>query len=463
MKKLLLLFLAAMSFFACSVSISKRLPEEAAKILSNIKAPEFRAVDYSIVDFGAVPDTLVDSRKAINDAITKCSNDGGGRVVVPAGKWSCNGSIFLKSNVNLHVSEGAVIYFSENPLDYLPAVVTIFEGTELFNYSPLVYAYHCNNVALTGKGVLDGGATEGFAKMRPQKSKMQNILRQMGIDGVPVNERCFGEESILPPSMIQPFGCKNVLIEGVTLLDSPFWVIHPVFCDNVTVRGVTIDSWNLNNDGCDPEYTTNVLIEDCTFHTGDDAIAIKAGRDQDAWRIGQKTANIVIRNCHFSSLCNGLCIGSEMAAGVENVFMYNVVIDKCFSGIYFKSNLDRGGFIRNVWVNNVTCEEVKTAFIRFETNYHGGRGGFYPTIFENFQISDVLGRKSQNYGFTAVGIKDYEMRNIHLDNVVFEECRVPYLLQNTQNVIFDNVTANGVALPRIPENTDKKIGKLGSF
>lgn len=463
MKKLLLLFLAAMSFFACSVSISKRLPEEAVKILSNIKAPEFRNVDYSIVDFGAVPDTLVDSRKAINDAITLCSDEGGGRVVVPAGFWACNGPIVLKSNVNLHVSEGAVIIFSENPSDYLPAVLTMWEGTEMYNYSPLVYAYHCNNVALTGKGTLDGNATNGFAKMRPQKSEQQNQLRQMGVDLVPIRDRYFGAESIMPPSMVQPFGCKNVLIEGVTLLDSPFWVIHPVYCDNVTVRGVTIDSWNLNNDGCDPDRTTNVLIEECNFHTGDDAIAIKAGMNQDAWSAGQKTANIIVRNCRFSSLCNGLCIGSDMSGGVHNVYMYDCIIDKCFSAIYFKSNLDRGAFIRDVWVDNVACNEVWTAFIRFETNYHSHRGGFYPTIFENFEISNVTGNKSARYGITAIGIKDYEMRNIHLNNVNLADCPTPYVLKNTKNVVFDKVTINGELMPRIPENTDKEIGKLGSF
>ena len=282
---------------------------------------------------------------------------------------------------------------------------------------------------------------------------MQGTLRQMGIDQVPVRERYFGAESIMPPSMVQPFGCKNVLIEGVTLLDSPYWVIHPVFCDNVTVRGVEINSWNLNNDGCDPEYTTNVLIEDCTFTTGDDAIAIKAGRDQDAWRIGQKTANIVIRNCHFKSRCNGLCIGSEMAAGVENVYMYDVVIDRCYSGIYFKSNLDRGGFIRNVWVNNILCDFVKTAFIRFETNYHGARGGFYPTIFENFEISNVVGNKSAECGFYAVGIEGYEMRNIHLSNVELKECPVPYMLKNTRNVVFDNVVINGEQMAQRPDFT----------
>lgn len=457
MKKILIAAIAC-----CTLGTAARagLPEGARKILETIKAPEFRNAEYNILDFGAAADTTVDSHKAVNDAVTRCSDEGGGRVVVPAGEYRVDGPIVLKSNVNLHLAEGAVIRFSENPRHYLPAVLTVWEGTEMFNYSPLVYAYHCNNVALTGKGTLDGGAKNTFAKFRPQRSEMQSTLRQMGIDQVPVHERYFGEESIFPPSMVQPLGCKNVLIEGVTILDSPYWVIHPVYCDNVIVRGVTIDSWNLNNDGCDPEYTTNVLIEDCTFTTGDDAIAIKAGRDQDAWRIGQKTANIVIRNCRFKSRCNGLCIGSEMAAGVENVYMYDVVIDRCYSGIYFKSNLDRGGFIRNVWVDNVVCDFVKTAFIRFETDYHGARGGFHPTVFENFLIRNVTGNKSAECGFYAVGIEGYPMRNIRLENVELKEAPVPYMLKNVENVTFENVSINGRRMDRTPAATNDSVLKL---
>jgi len=210
-------------------------------------------------------------------------------------------------------------------------VLTVWEGTELFNYSPLVYAYHVSNIAITGKGTLNGSASNVFATWRPQGSQMQDRLRQMGIDQVPVFQRNFGLESMLPPSMIQFSGCSNILIQDIHILDSPYWVIHPVFCTNVTVRGVEINSNNLNNDGCDPEYTRNVLIENSTFNVGDDAIAIKAGRDQDAWRIGQPTENIVIRNCIFNSKCNGLCIGSEMSAGVQNVFMENVVVKNSLS------------------------------------------------------------------------------------------------------------------------------------
>lgn len=423
-------------------------------ILQQISAPTFINVDYTIKKPIAIDSDTVDYRKSINDAISICSFNGGGRVVIPAGKYHVNGSIILKSNVNLYLAEGSEIIFSSRPTDYLPAVLTIFEGTELFNYSPLVYAYHVTNIAITGKGILNGSATTSFAKMRPWGSKQQNQLRQMGIDGVPVYQRTFGKESILPPSMIQLFGCKNILIEGVHIMDAPYWVIHPVFCNNVTVSAVEVNSLNLNNDGCDPEYTTNVLIENCTFNTGDDAIAIKAGRDNDAWRIGQSTRNIIIRNCKFKSLCNGLCIGSEMSGGVENVFMDNVSISNCLSAIYFKSNLDRGGFIENIWVRNVTCDSVKTAFIRFETNYHGARGGFHPALFQNFLIENVTGNYSAECGFYAIGIDKYPLKEILLKNVILKKCSTAYKLRNTENVNFEKVLINGNLMPNNPKETE---------
>ena len=302
-------------------------------------------------------------------------------------------------------------------------------------------------------GIVNGNGKAGFSRFRPQRTAQQDSLRQMGIDLVPVRERCFGEHSILPPNMIEPFGCKNVLVEGITIHDSPWWCIHPLFCDNVTVRGVTIESMNPNNDGCDPEYSTNVLIENCRFNTRDDAIAIKAGRDQDAWRIGQKTAGIVIRDCEFSSRCNGLCIGSEMAAGVEKVYMYDVHVGSCHSAIYFKSNLDRGGFIRDVWVDGITVDRVYTAFIRFENNYHGGRGGFHPTLFENFRISNVRGGSSDECGFYAIGVDGFPIKNVSLKNVVLDSCKTAYTLVNTEGLHFDNVVINGQCLPDNPEDT----------
>ena len=259
LKFIVLLF----SYFSF-VSVSAQ-PVNVKNILKGIIAPTFANRIFNVLELGADNKGIKDSREAINKSITTCSNAQGGTVFIPSGKYYIAGPIILKSNVNLNIAEGAEIIFSYNPQDYKPYVITIWEGTELFNYCPLVYAYHVSNIAITGKGKLNGNASKGFAKWRPQRSKIQNRLRQFGIDQVSIQQRDFGDESNLPPSMIQFFGCSNILIQDIQIIDSPYWVIHPVFCNNVTVRGVNINSYNLNNDGCDPEYTRNVLIENCTF------------------------------------------------------------------------------------------------------------------------------------------------------------------------------------------------------
>lgn len=447
---------------ATSTFVSAMAPLVNVKsILKNIIAPVFPNRNFKVTDYGAKNDGVSDSRTAINEAITACSNASGGTVLIPPGKYYVAGSIIMKSTVNLNIAAGAEVIFSSNPKDYSPFVLTVWEGTELFNYSPLVYAYHVSNIAITGKGKLNGSASKEFATWRPQGSKTQDRLRQMGIDQVPVYERNFGLESNLPPSMIQFFGCSNILIQDIHIMDSPYWVIHPVFCNNVTVRGVEINSYNLNNDGCDPEYTRNVLIENSTFNVGDDAIAIKAGRDQDGWRIGQPTENVIIRNCVFNSNCNGLCIGSEMSAGVQNVYMENVKVKNSLSGVYFKSNADRGGFIRNVWIRNVECDSVRSALVRFETNYHGGRGGFHPTLYQNFLIENIKGDLSEECGFYAVGLENYPLKDIQLKNIYLRSCKTPYIMKNVENVTFENVELGGIKLPKNPTQTPGT--KLNSY
>ena len=209
---------------------------------------------------------------------------------------------------------------------------------------------------------------------------------------------------------------------------------------------------NLNNDGCDPEACTNVLIQHCDFTVGDDGIAIKAGRDQDGWRIGQPTENIIVRDCVFKSKTNGLCIGSEMSAGVRNVYMYNVHIKKCLSAIYFKSNLDRGGFIENIHVNNVQCDTARSAFIRFENNYHGSRGGHYPTLFNGFDIQNVSCNLSGEVGIYAIGVAGNPLKNISLKNVTVLNTPKDQLIDNAENLTYKGVKINGINLTK-PVNT----------
>lgn len=421
-------------------------------ILKNIKAPVFKDAVYNVTSYGAIADGKSDSKAAFDKAISLCSTSGGGMVEIPAGKFFIAGPVVLKSHVNLHFDTGAELIFSGQPKDFLPAVLTLWEGTELFNYCPLFYAYQCSDIAVTGHGIINGSASLNFAKWRPQGSAEQARLRQMGGHATPVYERVFGDNAHLPPDMIQFFGCKNVLIDGITIHDAPYWVIHPVLCNNVTVQNVTIESMNLNNDGCDPESCTNVLIQKCNFTTGDDGVAIKAGRDQDGWRIGQPTENIVVRDCIFRSKTNGLCIGSEMSAGVRNVVMYNVYIKKCLSAIYFKSNLDRGGFIENIHVYDIECDSARSAFIRFENNYHGSRGGHYPTLFNNFLIQKVNCNYSGEAGIYAVGVAGNPLKNISLQSVKIIKTPRDEVIYKAENLTYQNVYINSHPLTK-PANT----------
>jgi polygalacturonase len=398
---------------------------------------------YDITQYGAVADGQTDSKAAIDKAISLCNSDGGGEVLIPKGKFYMAGPVVFKSHVNLHFNDGAELVFSANEKDYLPAVLTLWEGTELYNYSPLFYAYQCTDIAITGRGIVNGSASKNFAQWRPQNSPGQNTLRQMGTDGVPVYKRVFGEGFRLPPDMIQFFGCRNVLIDGITILDAPYWVIHPVLCNNVTVQNVTINSLNLNNDGCDPECSSNVLIQHCNFTVGDDGIAIKAGRDSDGWRIGQPTENVIVRDCIFASKTNGLCIGSEMSAGVHNVYFYNIHIKKCLSAIYFKSNLDRGGYIRDIRVNNIQCDSTRSAFVRFENNYHGSRGGHFPTTFSHFFISKVTCNYSGEAGIYAVGVTGHPLQDITLKNLTVQSTPKDQVIDNAENLFYIDVRING--------------------
>ena len=422
------------------------------QILKNIKPPEFKKDTFNIISYGAVADGKTDIKPVLDKTINLCRVGGGGQVIIPKGVFYIAGPVVLKSHVNLHFEDGAELIFSSNAKDYLPAVLTLWEGTELYNYSPLFYAYQCSDIGVTGHGKINGSASKNFATWRPQRSAEQNKLRQMGHDLTPVYERVFGEGSHLPPDMIQFFGCKNVLIDGISILDAPYWIIHPVVCNNVTVQNVTINSRNLNNDGCDPEMCTNVLIQRCNFTTGDDGIAIKAGRDEDGWRIGQPTENVIVRDCVFNSKTNGLCIGSEMSAGVRNVFMYNVYIKKCLSAIYFKSNLDRGGFIENIHVNKVQCDSARSAFIRFENNYHGSRGGHYPTLFSNFLIENVSCTHSGEVGIYAVGVEGNPLKNITLKKVSVLRTPRDEVVAFAEDLNYFNVVINGTALLK-PLNT----------
>ena len=431
----------------------KELPEDLTpqeKIVSRIATTSFADRVIEIVS------TKENALKALQQAIDSCSLAGGGKVIVKDGHYALNGPLHLKSNVNLHLEEGAYLQFSGRADDFLPVVLTRWEGTELYGHSPMVYAYHCTNIAITGKGVIDAQGGKEFAPWAEQEAHDRDRLREMGDKLTHVNERVFGKGTILRPSCMQFLGCSRILLEDITIKDSPFWTIHPVYCDNVIVRGVTIDSHFPNNDGCDPESTSNVLIENCTFRTGDDAVAIKAGRDTDGRSIGRPSENIVIRNCLFYSECNGLCIGSEMSGGVANVYMDDIEIGTVKNALYFKSNRDRGGYIRNVHVNNITIERALGAILRFETNYFGFRGGNYQARYEDFKICNVHARTADHYAIFMDGNEEKPIRRIEVNNFHVEKAERPYYLIHTEDISFKESTVNGQPVPEYPEESKER-------
>jgi hypothetical protein len=417
------------------------LPE----ILSRIVPPTFPDRDFNVTDYGAKGDGVTDCKAALKKAIAACTKAGGGRVVVPKGRWLSNGPIHLDNNVNLHVTKDATIMFGTNFDDYLPHVKSRCEGTVCYTYSPLVYAYQKTNIAITGQGTLDGQAEDTWARW-PDKTKpgtkANEVLRKLGADLVPVEERIF----YFKPNTIEPYECENVLIEDVKIVDYPFWCVHPTFCTNVTVRKLRLDSHNSNNDGINPDSSTDVLIEDCWLDQSDDAIAIKAGRDQDAWRIGKPCQNIVVRN--MPSNFEGVAIGSEMSGGVRNVFIY----DSDYEGgdiLYCKSNLDRGGFIRDIYVKNLNVGKAR--ILRLRNNYHGYRGGHFPTEFRNINIENVHIKEGDDETISVQGVEGALVYDVFLKNITVDTAKPPILhLRLVENIVLTNVSINGKIQPTHP-------------
>ncbi len=435
---------------------------EAERIVAAIRIPEFPDREFSIIDFGAQPGGEIDCLPALREAIFQCNQVGGGRVLIPPGRWLIKGPIHLKSNINLHMEDGAHLLFSKDTHDFLPVVLTRWEGTDCYNYSPYIYAFQATNIAITGKGILDGQAKEGFATWKPRQKPDQLLLRQMGNDGFPVQRRIFGKGHFLRPPMIQFYGCSNILLEDFKLVDSPFWCIHPVFSNHVTIRGVEVYSYNLNNDGVDPDSSTNVLIEDCLFNTGDDAVAIKAGRDQDGWRAGQPSENIIVRNCEMPKVHNGLAIGSEMSGGVRNVFFENCRIGEARYCLFFKANLDRGGFVEHVRVRDIEVGKSTVAFISFTTDYHSWRRNHYPPTFRDYLIENVTCGVAEQYGIYAVGKAGAPISQIRMKNVNIDQARIPQLISVVDDFVFENVSINGK--PAQPEPVPPEmVGELKQF
>ena len=417
---------------------------QAAAILARIVPPTFANREFDITSYGARADGTTLCTTAIRDAIAACRRAGGGRVLVPAGRF-LTGAIRLESGVNLHLHDAATLLFDHDPASYLPVVFTRFEGTELMNYSPFIYAFEAENIAITGRGTLDGqaDAAHWWAWTRQQGADRARLI-EMGATGVPVAQRVFGEGHVIRPNFIQPYRSRNVLIEGVTVVNSPMWELHPCLCTNVTIRDVAIRSHGPNNDGCDPESCTDVLIERCSFDTGDDCIAIKSGRNNDGRRVNVPVENVIIRDCEMKDGHGGVTIGSEISGGARRIFAEKCRMDSPHLDrvLRFKNNSVRGGVIEHVYMRDITVGEVAEAIANADFFYEEGDAGAFTPVLRDVEVRNVRSRKSRNMlrlrGYARSPVTDVRMVDCTFDGVA-----EPDVLEGVRDVVLTNVRVNG--------------------
>lgn len=467
---LLLGIMVSSSIVAVSQKNKKALDvwAQADIVAKSIVVPQFQDKTFNIKDYGAcVNADALTNKNAINKAIEACNCAGGGKVVVPYGVWY-TGPITMLSNVNLVVESGAIIKFSDDRNLYLPVVRTRWEGIDCYNLQPLVYANGQKNIAITGEGTIDGNAKietwwhmcgakkwgwkEGqLSQSAPGHGRVK--LSEYEQNNVDIEKRRMTVADALRPQLINFYQCENILIEGVTLRDSPFWVIHPVEVNNMTLRGVKIISHGPNGDGCDPESSKNVLIEDCFFDTGDDCIAIKSGRNNDARRHNIPSENIIVRNCKMKNGHGGVVIGSEIGAGYKNLWVENCEMDspELDRVIRIKTNPCRGGVIENIYVRNIRVGQCREAVLKINLDYEARekcRRDFPPFV-RNVYMENVVSQKSR-LGVYIVGLKE----SCNIENINITDCQFNGVEKGdditglTNNIVYKNYKRNGEVIKK---------------
>lgn len=409
-----------------------------------------------LTTFGARGDGKKDCKPAFDKVMRSAKKLGGAHIVVPAGEYLVKGPVRLVDNVCLELQEGAVLRFSPEAKYYLPAVKTSWEGTFLYNYSPMIYGYGLHDVSIIGRGTIDGNCAETFATWKKDQKPAQMRSREMNHRGVAVAARVFGAGDWLRPHLIQLYNCRNVTIEDVFITNSPFWCIHLLQSENIVCRGIRYDAKLVNNDGIDPECSRNILIEEVWFNNGDDNVAIKSGRDNDGWTLGQPSENIIIRRCHFKGL-HAVVIGSEMSAGVRNVFVEDCdYAGYCKRGIFVKTNPDRGGFVTHLYVSNCTFDEVEDLF--YVTSKYAGEGldNHHFSTVAHLYVDGLKCRKARAAALVLQGTAAQPVSDVTFKNVEVGECTIGISFADTEKVEMQDCHIGGhVGIPTQAAAKDK--------
>ncbi|MEI7910328.1 MAG: glycoside hydrolase family 28 protein [Verrucomicrobiota bacterium] len=410
-------------------------PIQAPFDMPRLQRPVFPDRSFKLTDYGAMADGTTKNTEAFRKAITACNAAGGGKVIVPPGKW-LTGAVHLMSNVNLHLEEGAEIHFSDGPKDYLPAVMVRYAGNECMNYSPLIYARDCSNIAITGRGAVYGHGQKWWLWSKrgtgPEnrgtgdESKTFKRLDQMISEKVPTAERLMptATEEGFRPQFIQPIHCTNVLLDGITIAaPGPFWTVQFVYCQNVLARDLTIRTrGGPNTDGINVDSSRNVLIEDNRIDAGDDCICLKSGKDADGRRVGRPTENVVVRNCKTLAGHGGVVIGSETAGGLRNVWAHDCDFTGTDIGIRIKTMRGRGGIVENLYFQDLTMNRVDYG-IHITMFYH-------PTpaepisertpTFRNFHFKNITAHEVKRGAISVTGLPERPVAGLVFENLMID-------------------------------------------
>ncbi|GAB4004210.1 glycoside hydrolase family 28 protein [Spirosoma migulaei] len=454
--------------------------------LPKIQAPTFRKDTLLISKFGAVADGLTLNTSAINKAIEQCNRRGGGVVVIPRGLW-LTGPISLKSNVNLHLAEGALVQFTDQRTAY-PLVNTSWEGEDAVRNQAPISGTDLDNIAITGKGILDGAgdAWRMVKKIKLTDDQWKKLVASGGVvndkkDMWYPSEQSFkgatmtavksgqpmayyeGIKDFLRPNMLSLTRCKRILLEGVTFQNSPAWCLHPLLCEHITLRNVTVKNpwYAQNGDGLDLESCRNGLVEACTFDVGDDGICIKSGRDEQGRKRGVPTENIIVRNCRVYHAHGGFVIGSEMSGGVKNLYVSNCQFMGTDIGLRFKTARGRGGVVENIYVDGIDMTNIAGEAILFDMYYAAkdpvpqqgestpSESNELPIIpaqplseatpqFRSFQIRNITCKGAEK-GIMVRGLPEMAVKAILIENAVLQS-RKGFVCIEAENIRLKNVT-----------------------
>ncbi len=418
-----------------------------------------KAETIDILKFGAKADGKTSNTAIIKKAIDKLSFQGGGTLFFPTGTY-LTGPIVLKSNITIDIEAGATLLFSDNFAEYTPFVEMRFEGVVMKSFCPLFYAYEQENITIKGQGKINGNGKrwwyatfniEGADKDEAFKKEI-TTYQQMWDKENPnfqIEEQSDWKGTLkkkfFRPPLFQPYKCKNFKVEGVTIIDSPFWTINPEFCDNVTVHGVTIINPDgaPNTDGVNPSSCKNVHISDCHISVGDDCITLKSGRDLQGRQYATPCENITITNCTMLAGHGGVVIGSEMSGDVRKVTISNCVFDGTDRGIRIKSTRGRGGIVEEIRVSNIVMKNIQREAIvlnLFYTKVPAETISERTPVFRNIHISNMTGSEVNMAG-SILGIEEMPVSNISFVDINMD-AKTGFVVDKAENITFTDVQVN---------------------